>query len=85
MLKFFKGLLEPIQNMDGSLSGRRVAGFILIGFGLAGWLLRLSDTVSTLIIGFGGILIGVTTADPHPPAGPVEPERPIDPSENHQG
>ena len=58
---------DLFQNMDGSLSSRRVFGIILIGVGIAGWYLKLSDTVSTVVIGLGAGLIGATTADPHPP------------------
>ena len=62
-MKFF----DIFQNMDGSLSSRRIFGFVLIAAGLVGWFLKLSDTVSTIIIGLGATLIGSTTADPHPP------------------
>ncbi len=59
---------ELFQNMDGSVSSRRVFGVILIAAGIAGWFFKLSDTVSTIVIGMGAGLIGATTADAHPPA-----------------
>jgi low affinity Fe/Cu permease len=67
MKSFFKRISEIWQNMDGSISARRVGGIALIICGLLGWYLKLSDTVSTLVIGLGATLLGITTADPHPP------------------
>jgi hypothetical protein len=61
-------LWDIFQNQDGSLSSRRVFGVILIAAGLIGWYLKLSDTVASLVCGFGAILLGITTADPRPPA-----------------
>ena len=58
---------ELFQNQDGSLSSRRVFGVILILAALVGWYLKLSDTVATMVCGFGAILLGITTADPRPP------------------
>ncbi len=67
MKAFFKRILEVFQNMDGSTSARRVGGIALIICGLLGWYMGLSDTVSALVIGLGATLLGITTADPHPP------------------
>jgi hypothetical protein len=55
---------DIFQNPDGSLSSRRICGIILIAAGLVGWYLKLSDTVATMVCGFGAILLGITTADP---------------------
>lgn len=63
-MKFF----DIFQNPDGSLSSRRIFGIVLIVAAVVGWYLKMSDTVVTLICGFGAILLGITTADPHPPA-----------------
>ena len=60
--------LDIFQNPDGSFSSRRVLGFALMAVGIVGWYLHLSDTVSTLVIGFGAALVGITAFDPHPPA-----------------
>jgi hypothetical protein len=63
MKQFFAKIAEFFQNPDGSYSSRRLFGAALIVCGVVGWFLRLSDTVSTIVIGFGGILLGITTAD----------------------
>lgn len=60
-------LWDIFQNQDGSLSSRRIFGIILIAAALVGWYFKLSDTVATLVCGFGAVLLGITTADPHPP------------------
>ena len=58
---------DILQNPDGSLSSRRVVGVVLILAALVGWYLKLSDTVATMVCGFGAVLLGITTADPRPP------------------
>jgi hypothetical protein len=58
---------EAFQNMDGSISARRVFGGLLVVVGIIGWFMKLSDTVVSVVIGLGATLIGATTADPHPP------------------
>lgn len=59
---------DIFQNMDGSLSSRRIFGIVLIAAGIVGWFFKLSDTVSTIVMGMGAALLGATTIDPHPPA-----------------
>ena len=54
---------DVFQNQDGSASSRRVFGVALIAAGLVGWYLKLDGTVATFVIGFGGLLLGVTTFD----------------------
>jgi hypothetical protein len=58
-----KKVFEFFQNPDGSFSSRRLFGIILIAAGIIGWFLKLSDTVGTMLCGFGAILLGITTAD----------------------
>ena len=60
--------LDLFENMDGSFSSRRVFGVLLILAGVAGWIFKLSDTISTIVIGMGAALIGATSLDAHPPA-----------------
>ena len=55
--------LDLFQNPDGSYSSRRVFGVALIAAGLIGWYFKLDGTVATFVIGFGGILLGVTPFD----------------------
>jgi hypothetical protein len=40
---------------------RAMFGIALIAAGVVGWYLGKSDTVSTIIIGMGGILLGITS------------------------
>ena len=56
-------LFDLFQNPDGSYSSRRFFGILLVIAGLIGWYLKLDGTVATFVIGFGGILLGVTTFD----------------------
>ena len=63
MKAFLDRITEFFQNPDGSFSSRRVFGAALVVCGIVGWFLKLSDTVATITMGFGGILLGITTID----------------------
>jgi hypothetical protein len=55
--------LDLFQNPDGSFSSRRVFGIILLGVGIYGWYAGYNSTVATVVIGYGMLLLGVTTMD----------------------
>jgi hypothetical protein len=59
--------LDLFQNPDGSYSSRRCFGIILVLAGLVGWYLKLDGTVATFVVGFGGVLLGVTSFDKRGP------------------
>jgi hypothetical protein len=59
--------MDIFKNPDGSFSSRRVLGIVLVVTGIVGWFLRMDTTVSTIVMGYGAVLLGVTTADPRPP------------------
>ncbi len=68
MKTFFKKLGEFFQNPDGSLSSRRLAGIALVVCALVGYFKRLDLATTSVILGGGLTLLGLTTADQ--PKGP---------------
>ena len=62
--------MDVFKNPDGSFSSRRVLGIALIVAGIVGWFLGMNTTVCPIVMGYGAVLVGLTTADPRPPAGP---------------
>jgi hypothetical protein len=62
-----KSFWDIFQNMDGSLSSRRVFGALLLVGGFVAMLLKYDLTTCKMVMGAGFTLIGITTFDPHPP------------------
>ena len=58
-----KKILSIIENVDGSISSRRVAGLILVGVGIAGAFLKWDTVITMFLLGTGAGLLGLTTAD----------------------
>jgi uncharacterized membrane protein HdeD (DUF308 family) len=61
--------MDIFKNPDGSFSSRRVFGVVLVIAGIVAWFLHFDATVSTIVMGYGAVLLGITTADPRPPSG----------------